>query len=59
GTVAELTVERSGKEVKVHVTMGTRTDSVSHLPELPYATFQRDMAHRQVSRWLDAWKKRR
>ncbi len=59
GTVAELVVERDGQEVRIHVTMGTRTDSVTHLPELPYPTFQRDMAHRQVARWLDAWKKRR
>ena len=59
GTLADLVVERGGKDVHVRVTMGTRVDSVTHLPELPYPTFQRDMAQRQLSRWLEAWRKRR
>jgi hypothetical protein len=58
GTVAELVVERGGREVRVRVTMGTRVDPTSHMPELPYPTFQRDMAQRQTARWLSAWRKR-
>lgn len=59
GTLAAITVERAGREVVVHVTMGTRTDSTTHVPEMPYPTFQRDAAQRQVSRWLEAWRKHR
>ncbi len=58
GTVADLVVERGGHDVRVHVTMGTRVDPTSHMPELPYPTFQRDMAQRQTARWLSAWRKR-
>lgn len=59
GTVAKLLVERNGQEVLVHVTMGTRTDSLTHMPEQPYPTFQRDMAHRRVALWLEAWRNKK
>jgi predicted metalloprotease with PDZ domain len=59
GSVATLTLERAGHETIIKVTMGTRTSDVTHLPELPYPTFQRDMANRQVIRWLDEWQKHR
>jgi len=57
GTVAELLVERGAREVLVRVTMGTRVDGATHMPELPYPTFQRDMAQRETNRWLAAWRK--
>jgi hypothetical protein len=58
GTVADLTVERNGREVTVHVTMGTRVDPSTHLPEMPYPTFQRDMATRSMARWLEEWRRK-
>jgi hypothetical protein len=58
GTVAALTVERDGHETIVRVTMGTRLDT-AHVPELPYPTFERDVAQRRLADWVAAWRTRR